>query len=731
VTENSVERQDYAQQFKTIKNDMVKAKPLTVVPGRTGTSQLPVKKSGVPYFSTTKKEVKKLKDGKEKILKITIKDIPRLDIGTESSVSKNDFIPKELQVPKHKLNLMTALKTPEFVSDKEMNSWTKAKREKVLAWKEPKDGDFGLGKIVTAKKVEKVDVNMVPEKVMAELKAVTAFTKDDINMLNALLMLKDGNKCHVASGLLHDLSSDNKYKEEANYLLGVCAHQMGFHSEAVARLLRVIRSEHPEFTSDAILSVLEDLPREYAVDVAKAIQNLKQQDLVPAGAKDMMYFVFSQAAHQKNNYAEAYRNADKVSEKSPLYAKSKYLSAIGLYGDRQHSKAQKSLEDLRAWMTSKKQTDKSLEALIIVNLARIYFMQEKYELAYKEYLKTPKDHPLWVQALTEQGWAQLSIGDPEGAIGNMYSLHSPYFKSVFMPNSWVVRTVGYIDICQYGDAYRTLTKLEAMHSGHLESVKKYRAAHKSGSDYYSTVKTYLRGKSDQVVDGLPSQVIREIARRREFLNVQDALNTREDEITQLAFIQSLIVKDIHSLKSRLSKAKERMELHKANLNKIKKQPELAKNEFDWKSGLRAEQATIRKLNFELGVHNESKKGFSRLTAVATSRINKDKDGLKVDAGKALVGHLKEVEGDLGRILESNEFLRYEVFAGSGENIRYQVAGGSTSAARKVPANIRPAKLQNWDFDGEYWEDEIGSYRSSLRNNCPNHRRNTAGIEKGE
>ena len=77
-------------------------------------------------------------------------------------------------------------------------------------------------------------------------------------------------------------------------------------------------------------------------------------------------------------------------------------------------------------------------------------------------------------------------------------------------------------------------------------------------------------------------------------------------------------------------------------------------------------------------------------------------------------HLKT---DLARILENNELLRYEVFAGSGENIRYQVAGGETS--RRIPASVLPkSKALHWDFDGEYWEDEIGHYRSTLKNNCP-------------
>ncbi|MCB0411492.1 MAG: hypothetical protein KDD22_03130, partial [Bdellovibrionales bacterium] len=57
--------------------------------------------------------------------------------------------------------------------------------------------------------------------------------------------------------------------------------------------------------------------------------------------------------------------------------------------------------------------------------------------------------------------------------------------------------------------------------------------------------------------------------------------------------------------------------------------------------------------------------------------------------------------------------------GAGENIRYQVAGGQVKGtANRVPANVKPQKILNWNFDGEYWVDEIGSYRSSLENLCP-------------
>jgi hypothetical protein len=91
--------------------------------------------------------------------------------------------------------------------------------------------------------------------------------------------------------------------------------------------------------------------------------------------------------------------------------------------------------------------------------------------------------------------------------------------------------------------------------------------------------------------------------------------------------------------------------------------------------------------------------------------------LKKKLETTVANRITKIRTDLSRFMDNNELLRYEVFAASGENIRFQVAGGEKS--NRIPATAIPkSKSLQWDFDGEYWEDEIGHYRSSLKNNCP-------------
>ena len=108
-------------------------------------------------------------------------------------------------------------------------------------------------------------------------------------------------------------------------------------------------------------------------------------------------------------------------------------------------------------------------------------------------------------------------------------------------------------------------------------------------------------------------------------------------------------------------------------------------------------------------------------ATADRRMGSVKNKIETVLQKRLV----TMKNDLIRILDNNELLRYETFAGSGENIRYQAGGGEQS--KRVPASVLPqSKSLNWQFAGEYWEDEIGHYRSTLKNNCPDSKQASLG-----
>ena len=294
----------------------------------------------------------------------------------------------------------------------------------------------------------------------------------------------------------------------------------------------------------------------------------------------------------------------------------------------------------------------------------------------------------------------------------MYSLHSSYFKAAYKPESYVVRTIGYLNICQYGDARRSLEFLERSHRPWYNAISQFRKTNRTKTGHYQTL---VQNPKQKMVNGLPYQVLREMGRHRDYLNIQENINNRFDEQEQYRFLTGIINKDIRKVKWYIRKSRERIAMYKTNVKRAKEQAEYAKTLNEWKHKLRNEYRQHAYLKFELEVYRDAKKSFGDFKKVALRKLKSDKKKLQLAAGGMLRERLAGMQGQLKRILDNNELLRYEVLAGSGENIRYQAAGGT--GKKRIPASA-VAKDLNWNFEGEIWEDEIGHYRSKLVNMCP-------------
>src|SRR5690606_1544863 len=103
-----------------------------------------------------------------------------------------------------------------------------------------------------------------------------------------------------------------------------------------------------------------------------------------------------------------------------------------------------------------------------------------------------------------------------------------------------------------------LSYLEKDYRQWFSDAKKYMKTKKLASDYHDTVVTYLKGKSDQNVDGLPFQVVREMARQKFYLNKQAALNASIDEISRHKGIDEKIREEKARIRWKLQKAEERL-----------------------------------------------------------------------------------------------------------------------------------------------------------------------------
>lgn len=707
------------QEIQSAKEQLKQKDTIRILsPGRKGASQLPVAPGGAPAYNFYEVKKEKTKKGNVRTVKIKKKLIPLLDIGEEPSLSTQSLSELNFTVKFPDYTLAQALRPTNGYDRKLAAQWAK-KRIMMLGPFDEKSLRKGLiqGYPVTREMVAKIDVSEKPEESLSEL-PVRHLTDDEQKMLATLIINRKGDRCALVIALLDDLAKKKVFSEEASFELGVCAQKLKLYSQAYVRLIKVIKAEEPGLATQAIGLLAADLPSEYEIELTQVLANLKNKSLIPSEHMDDVHYVQGKGYFKLKKYSLAVQHAQAVSEKSHRYINARYLLGISEYAAGKGKDSMKTLLALREWMDKKARGDKNVSSLMAINIARIYFNLGDYKNSLAEYKKIGKDHPVWLQGLVEQGWAQVLMGDNSGAIGNMHSLHSPYFKSVYKPESYVVRSIGYLNICQYGDAYKSLYRMEQEHLPWVKAMETYLSKNHSSKEYYDTVKNYLRSPSTENIDGLPYQVIREMARGPDFLGFQTAINEKVDEDERYGEIPKQLNRGVSEIRVRMGRAKARYQEKVNQLNQAKKDSSLKKNVNEWLAQKRSNFELVVGYNYQLKLLAESKKKLTSFQSTAASQLSREKGQLRVSAGRAVGQRLAEMQKEVKRYLENNELLRYEIFAGAGENIRYQVAGGETVEARRIPASVKPTKILNWEFDGEYWEDEIGNYRSQAQDNCP-------------
>lgn len=651
--------------------------------------------------------------------------IPRLSVEKEEKVSASRYA---LEAQNKKImdqRVISPFETPDLVSVPKFKELTKV--TKVTPAAHVKDVVFAPKGKVSRAAFDKIALNLAPE-TEVKLKKFTPLTPEEFRFLSGLLLYQQGDKCAAAVGLFHKLSQSKAWQPEANYYLAMCSKKLGLQSDFHERARRILESRDVYYTQKILKEVDADTPYEFTDAFGAALNKVagdpKIMQGLDADTKGNVAYWMTEYGSSTNRFKTVLAWAKQVPEKHPKRMQARFLEALALYETGSKQAALKAQESLINDLNTDKQKAE-FQALVALNVARMYFQEKDFKNAHENFLKVYKDHPMWLQSLTELGWSQLMSGDFEGAIGNMYSIQSPYFSIVYKPESYVIRTIGYLDLCQYGDAYRTLSLLERHYRPWLGMMDNYMKSAGGKTAYYQTVKSYLlaersagaKNPGPKQMDGLPAPVIREMARHRDFTNLQKALNRQLDERPIYDRLDAEIEKSLKRAQWLVNNSRRRATELRRKIGSIRKNPQMEQNRNMWNAELSKELEVLNDHFFHIDLFNEAKSDLAGYKKEMIKGADSRVVGMRTKLEKVLASRMKRMRTDLARILDNNELLRYEVFAGSGENIRYQVAGGEKG--NRVPASVIPkSKSLQWDFDGEYWEDEIGHYRSSLKNNCP-------------
>jgi hypothetical protein len=282
----------------------------------------------------------------------------------------------------------------------------------------------------------------------------------------------------------------------------------------------------------------------------------------------------------------------------------------------------------------------------VLQLARIAYSKGDDPRAQAWYSKVSRAAPEWLDALFESSWSHFRNGDDDKALGNLLTLHAPFFEGRYYPESYVLKALVLYENCRYPEARRALREFEA----------RYRPLH----------------------DGLAGALER--------------IPTAQAAVESLSRAGALAVFP---------------EAARDEVARVISAPEL-------KAGL----AQVAQMAQELDSLDRRPQAFQRtaLSQAALPRLREARLDLLQSVGDRVRSRLAMERGELRELLGQGLRLDFEIAGREKELAQAPEGGPEPVAQRRTPPVVDEDEVL-WPFEGEYWRDELGSYRFQLGQKC--------------
>ncbi|MHB1845887.1 MAG: adventurous gliding motility protein GltC, partial [Deltaproteobacteria bacterium] len=278
-------------------------------------------------------------------------------------------------------------------------------------------------------------------------------------------------------------AGDPVQSAEAEYLLAKSLYKLKMYHSALHHFSRVLaRGEHGKFfkpslewlffisrktVDDSI--VLDDVARWASVDFPARYQSEFRYLLARYYLERAEALIFAgQVSDGRAALREARRLVEMVPNTTPYYVKARFLAGTAAYQDAeiglqpgQPASPEALAPALQAYKDVIRYTnprwsgaihDWKTRDLAFMDLARIHYEARQNRNAVYYYSKITRGGEDWLEALYEEAWAYYRMGDDERALGNMITLHSPFFRDEYFPESLTVKAIIYYENCRYEEA---------------------------------------------------------------------------------------------------------------------------------------------------------------------------------------------------------------------------------------------------------------------------------------
>ncbi len=349
-----------------------------------------------------------------------------------------------------------------------------------------------------------------------------------------------------------------------------------------------------------------------------------------------------------------------VSKESFLYPWAMQLRGVSraMTGD-----VQSALQDFSACVSAAQSLTQSpaqvrqgedLKSRCQASVARTLYQAGRFEEADREWDRIPKSSFVWTDILFEQAWNAFAQAEYNRTLGRLVTYKAPALQFIYNSEVEVLRAQTFLMLCLYADTDKAIKEFDQRYLPLGQRMKQFLEQNASRLDPF-----YQIGKQ-----ALESP-----------LHTQDELNRVINRFVRGAYFQTLVASE---------------------------------------GSIQAEQSAIRQFDsLQPGVSHQLREGFPGfLRQVLQWRLKSVRQLGGAFVKNSLLDHHAALISDF----EKMSFIKIEMLGRAKDKLLY---GKSPAEGRLRGQNTPRAKQHQyyWDFNGEFWNDELGDYVFGLESQC--------------
>lgn len=472
----------------------------------------------------------------------------------------------------------------------------------------------------------------------------------------------------VVKGETDDSASN---KQKAEFFLAKTLFHMKYYASSLAAFDAIVQQgpahKYYRRTLQWLAALSQVLPE--SAGILQKIGVYSREDLEDPAlepVRDELYFLLGRHYYQEGKLNEAIELFQLVSPDSEWYIDAKFFEAVTWVLVPKGAAAVEALKEILVlarepsrWkkMGLKGEKVREYEELANLTMGRVFYSTRQYDTAIKYFEKLPQDAPDWLASLFEASWAYFMKKGNSKALGNVHTLNAPYFENETGPFMAEGTVLKSVIYFNYCRYDRAEESLAEFERIYPPLVQDMKKILKQNEQDNAAFYQYVKKIREGKATDLPP---RALAMARSALSDRTLLKTF---------------------------------------------------------------AYVEELDREIKQHDRSDKAW-KTTRIATdvyADLMLQKSLAEDMAGKIARDRLERLRKELNLLVSDAQAVKVAILEAKIGNKRAELQKAQVSADQREEPIIVDDEHQTWEFNGEYWIDELGYYRYRIASRCARQR----------